>query len=153
LLGASYSERITFQLRTSASPPPALLTTGRPRVKCASSSHFVVVNPTFTRTVIFDDSEGAAVLIGAALAYFSFGQAAFGAYTIASALLIIAFVVWVVVTERVNRRVAKWTAADLPRDWERWRTRWEYSHLVRFLLHFIAFALLVVPTLGHAQKV
>jgi hypothetical protein len=32
-----YSERITFQLRTSCSPPPALLTTGRPRVKCASS--------------------------------------------------------------------------------------------------------------------
>jgi hypothetical protein len=27
-----------FQLRTSCSPPPALLTTGRPRVKCASSN-------------------------------------------------------------------------------------------------------------------
>jgi hypothetical protein len=32
-----YSERITFQLRTSCSPPPALLTTGLPSVKCASS--------------------------------------------------------------------------------------------------------------------
>jgi hypothetical protein len=35
--GFCYSERITFQLRTSCSPPPALLTTGLPSVKCASS--------------------------------------------------------------------------------------------------------------------
>jgi hypothetical protein len=32
-----YSERITFQPWTSCSPPPALLTTGPARVKCASS--------------------------------------------------------------------------------------------------------------------
>jgi hypothetical protein len=32
-----YSERITFQLWTSCSPPLALLTTGPPRVKCVSS--------------------------------------------------------------------------------------------------------------------
>jgi tetratricopeptide (TPR) repeat protein len=35
--GFCYSERITFQLRTSCSPPPALLTTGLPSVKYASS--------------------------------------------------------------------------------------------------------------------
>jgi len=35
--GSCYSERITFQLRTSCSPPPALLTTGLPSVKYASS--------------------------------------------------------------------------------------------------------------------
>jgi 5-formyltetrahydrofolate cyclo-ligase len=35
--GPRYSERITFQLRTSSFPPPALLTTGLPSVKCASS--------------------------------------------------------------------------------------------------------------------
>ena len=97
--------------------------------------------------------EVAAVLISAALAYFTFGRATFGASLIASILLIIAFVVWAVLTERVNRQVAKWTAADIPRDWERWRTRWEYSHLVRFLLHFVAFASSVVATLMHARQV
>jgi hypothetical protein len=35
--GFCYSERVTFQLRTSCSPPPALLTTGLPSVKYASS--------------------------------------------------------------------------------------------------------------------
>jgi Domain of unknown function (DUF1772) len=93
------------------------------------------------------------VLISAALAYFTLGRSAFGGSLIASILLIIAFVVWAVVTERVNRRVAKWTAADIPRDWERWRTRWEYSHLVRFLLHFVAFSSSVVATLIHVQQV
>ena len=97
--------------------------------------------------------EVAAVLISAALAYFTFGRATFGASLIASILLIIAFVVWAVVTERVNRQVAKWTAADIPRDWERWRTRWEYSHLVRFLLHFVAFVSSVVATLLHVRQV
>jgi hypothetical protein len=91
--------------------------------------------------------EVVAVLISAALAYFTFGRPAFGASLVASLLLIIALIVWAVVTERVNRQVAKWTAADIPRDWERWRMRWEYSHLVRFLLHFVAFAALVVAAL------
>jgi hypothetical protein len=93
------------------------------------------------------------VLISAALAYFTFGRATFDASLIASILLISTFVVWAVVMERVNRRVAKWTAADIPRDWERWRTRWEYSHLVRFLLHFVAFSSSVVATLIHVQQV
>jgi hypothetical protein len=96
--------------------------------------------------------EVAAVLISAALAYFTFGRAAFGASLVASILLIIAFVVWAVVTERVNRQVAKWTAADIPWDWERWRTQWEYSHLVRFLLHFVAFVSSLVAALIHESN-
>ena len=97
--------------------------------------------------------EVAAVLISAVLVYFTFGQATFGASLVTSILLIAAFIVWAVVTERVNRQVAKWTATDIPRDWERWRTQWEYSHLVRFLLHFIAFASSVLAALMHVQQV
>jgi hypothetical protein len=96
--------------------------------------------------------EIAAILIAAALAYFSFGSAAFAASLVASILLIIAFLVWASVTERVNRQVAKWTAADIPLDWEQWRARWEYSHLVRFVLHLGAFVPSVVAALLHGQQ-
>jgi hypothetical protein len=97
--------------------------------------------------------EVAAVLISAVLAFFSFGRATSGASLVTSILLIAAFIVWAVVTERVNRQVAKWTVANIPPDWERWRTQWEYSHLVRFLLHFVAFASSLVAALIHVRRV
>jgi hypothetical protein len=62
--------------------------------------------------------------------------------------LAIAFlVVWVMVTNRVNARTAKWMPGTLPADWQRWRRRREVSHAVRFVLHLSAFVLLVLATL------
>jgi len=51
------------------------------------------------------------------------------------------------VTNRVNARTAEWTADTLPADWQLWRSRWEFSHVVRFVLHLAGFALLVLATL------
>jgi hypothetical protein len=52
----------------------------------------------------------------------------------------------------VNRQVDTWNVADIPLDWEQWRARWEYSHLVRFVLHFGAFVSSVVAALLHGQQ-
>lgn len=54
----------------------------------------------------------AAKLISTALAYFIFGRNCLAACPVASSSLIIAPIVWVAVTERVNRQVALWTATD-----------------------------------------
>ena len=48
--------------------------------------------------------EVAAVLISAVLAFFTFGLATSGASLVTSILLMVAFIVWGVVTERVNRQ-------------------------------------------------
>jgi len=64
------------------------------------------------------------------------------------ACLAIAFLfVWMMVTHRVNARIAKWTPDTLPADWQHWRQRWEISHAVRFVLHLSGFVLLVLATL------
>ena len=64
-----------------------------------------------------------------------------------TACLAIAFLFWLTVTNRVNARTAEWTADTLPADWQLWRSRWEFSHVVRFVLHLAGFALLVLATL------
>lgn len=65
-----------------------------------------------------------------------------------AALLAIAFAgVWLPVTNRVNLEVATWAADAYPADWMRWRTKWEVSHLVRFLLQLAGFSLLATATL------
>jgi hypothetical protein len=84
-------------------------------------------------------------LIAAAPAYFTFGRVAFGASLVASIVLMIAFTGWAVVTERVNCQVAKRTVADNG-------ARWEYSHLLHFMLPFCAFVSSVVAALMHAQQ-
>ena len=58
------------------------------------------------------------------------------------------FVVWIFVTNAVNRRTAAWTEAALPADWPRWRARWEYSHAVRFALQFLGFVALLCALLA-----
>jgi cytochrome P450 len=58
----------------------------------------------------------------------------------AAVLLTIAFVVvWIGFTNPVNARTAPWTVESMPPDWWRWRSWWEYSHLTRFFMRFVAF--------------
>ena len=58
------------------------------------------------------------------------------------------FVVWLGFTNPVNAQTAKWTADTIPPDWMEWRRQWEYSHLARFVLHFIGFGALVLSLLA-----
>ena len=53
------------------------------------------------------------------------------------------FIVWLGFTNPVNVRTATWTPDTIPPDWTRWRTQWEYSHVVRFVLHLLAFCALL----------
>jgi hypothetical protein len=65
----------------------------------------------------------------------------------AACLLVGFFVVWLVFTSAVNAETARWTVASIPVDWMQWRTRWEFSHALRFALHLVAFCSLVVSLL------
>jgi hypothetical protein len=65
----------------------------------------------------------------------------------AACLLVAFFVVWLVFTSAVNAETARWTADSIPTDWMHWRTRWEFSHALRFALHLLAFCSLVVSLL------
>jgi Domain of unknown function (DUF1772) len=53
------------------------------------------------------------------------------------------FIVWLGFTNPVNALTATWTPDTIPPDWTRWRTQWEYSHVVRFVLHLLAFCALL----------
>jgi hypothetical protein len=62
------------------------------------------------------------------------------------------FGIWIHVTNAVNAEVARWTPNAVPPDWAAWRNRWEYSHLVRFALHLVAFAALTCVLLTLAPR-
>jgi hypothetical protein len=67
---------------------------------------------------------------------------------IAAACLLVAFgVVWLVFTSVANAETARWTATTIPTDWSRWRTRWEFSHALRFALHLAGFCALTLSVL------
>lgn len=70
----------------------------------------------------------------------------------AALCLAAAFIVWLAFTNPVNSQTAKWTVASIPPDWARWRTQWEYSHLIRFGLHLIAFNALLVSLLRRCPR-
>lgn len=67
---------------------------------------------------------------------------------IGATCLTVAFVgIWLPVTNRINANVATWSGHSWPADWEQWRTKWELSHLARFLLQLAGFSMLAVATL------
>jgi len=68
-------------------------------------------------------------------------------YIISTAALCFAaaFGLWLGFTNGVNAETGNWTANSLPSDWATWRAQWEYSHAVRFALHFCGFTLLALP--------
>jgi hypothetical protein len=64
--------------------------------------------------------------------------------SIAALCLAAAFGVWLGFTNPVNVETGRWTADSLPSNWAAWRAQWEYSHAVRFVLHFCGFVLLAL---------
>lgn len=78
---------------------------------------------------------------------------AFYLTTAAAICVVVAFfLVWIVFTRAVNEQTARWTAQSIPADWAGWRSQWEYSHAVRFLLHLIALGALVFSVLFEIPK-
>ena len=61
----------------------------------------------------------------------------------AACLAVAFFAVWIFATNAVNEQTAQWTQESIPADWARWRSRWEWSHALRFVLHLAAFAALL----------
>ena len=60
-----------------------------------------------------------------------------------SALCLVgAFSVWVIFTEPVDEQAQRWLRGSLTGDLQGWRNQWEFSQLVRFLLHLAALLLL-----------
>lgn len=88
--------------------------------------------------------ELAAILAALILAYLVRRyRASFLLVSLSAACLLIAFLgIWVFVTNPVNAEVRSWSLRAIPAYWPRWRTRWEYSHVARFALHFAAFCLI-----------
>ena len=62
--------------------------------------------------------------------------------------LLLAFSIWVVFTEPVNLRVLQWSNGILPDDWSQLRQQWEFSQLIRFLLHLTGLLLLAASLLN-----
>ncbi len=80
------------------------------------------------------------------------GRPGFYATLIAVVGLILARIVWLIVTEPANRQIAKWKSEDLPANWTKWRTQWEYSHITRFVLHLIALVSLLIGVLIQVRQ-
>jgi uncharacterized membrane protein len=65
----------------------------------------------------------------------------------AALCLVGAFSVWVVFAEPVDVMARSWTQEGLTNDWSGWRNQWEFSQLVRLLLHLAALLLLAASLL------
>jgi hypothetical protein len=73
---------------------------------------------------------------------------AFWLTLIAVVSLLLAFpVVFFWLVNPANAAFRDSTAAALPADWVGWRERWEYGHAIRFALHLMGFAALLLSTL------
>jgi hypothetical protein len=57
--------------------------------------------------------------------------------------LVVAFIVWLSMTAPVNAKVLRWNPDAIPAGWEMLRTRWEYSHAIRFVIHLIGVSALI----------
>lgn len=65
----------------------------------------------------------------------------------AALCLVSAFSVWVVFTEPVDVMARRGLLEGVPANWSAWRNQWEFSQLVRFLLHLAALLLLAASLL------
>jgi hypothetical protein len=65
----------------------------------------------------------------------------------AALCLVAAFSVWVVFAEPVDLMARRGLTEGLPANWSAWRNQWEFSQLVRFLLHLAALLLLAASLL------
>ncbi len=71
----------------------------------------------------------------------------FGWTLVGTVCFALAFIVFVVFTEPMNRQIFQWLAESVPADWTRVRNQWEYSHIARFVLQLIGLGALVLSIL------
>jgi hypothetical protein len=91
--------------------------------------------------------EVAALLSVVALAFWLRGRPVFSPTAVAALCLITSFGLWWLFIYPVNVAMQHWTATSLPADWEVFRRRWEYAHVVRAGLIALAFAALLASLL------
>ena len=137
VMGASFSHVLEM--------PPKMAASGQFWVNC---QHILYRYYRF----VAGPAEIAALLITAGFVYFGLGRSGSYATVIAVISLIFALILWMMMTEPANRQIAKWNPERLPADWARWRTRWEYSHLIRFALHLVALVSLLVRLLMQVRQ-
>jgi len=77
-------------------------------------------------------------------------------WTLAGALcLLLAFGIWLAVVAPVNREVTaafRAAPASVPALWMRLRLRWEYGHVVGFIVQFVGLCALVLSVLVETPK-
>jgi hypothetical protein len=105
--------------------------------------------------VVGEPIELAAIVATAVLAFLMRKHKGwFGLTLTAAILLTISFAgIWYGLVTPVNAKTASWTAGSMPSDWQRWRTQWECSQAVRFILQFSAFYALAASMLIHRPAV
>ncbi|MEV4566154.1 hypothetical protein AB0K12_20525 [Nonomuraea sp. NPDC049419] len=92
--------------------------------------------------------EALAVIAATALAIAERGMNRFCPTVLAAALVIAAFVLWLVVVHPVNGVFASWTPQSVPGDWRHWRLRWAQGQVGGSVLLSSALILLLVALAG-----
>lgn len=75
-------------------------------------------------------------------------QAVVWAVGLGAGLLVVSVVMSLVLLVPINSRVARWSAGDVPADWDRQLARWDRFHYVRVAVIVAAFALFAVAGVG-----
>lgn len=102
-----------------------------------SSNEYLTVQRLYRGWALLGIVVVAALLATLALAFATRSQPqAFHAAIAAFACIVGTQLVFWLVTFPVNRRTANWST--LPRDWQRLRDRWEYSHVISAILNLAA---------------
>lgn len=68
------------------------------------------------------------------LLFVPFGSRKFYLVLCSLVLLMLAFTVWGVFIEPINVHVDSWTLDSYPSDWNAYRERWHFLHLIRLLI-------------------
>src|SRR5262245_4668168 len=106
-----------------------------------------------TLYLLFGAPLGAAIEVGAVLSsigliFLARGHRTSIAFTVAgAACILIAHVIWWIWVNPANGALAHMAPYAPAPDWMEWRNQWEYTHLARFVLQFLGFALLLVSML------
>jgi hypothetical protein len=86
----------------------------------------------------------AALILTAALAAATHGDAATGAAIAAAALLAVSVVMSVTLLVPIAKRSATWTVDDHPGDWREQQQRWDHLHYARVAIILTGFVLTLV---------
>jgi hypothetical protein len=79
-------------------------------------------------------------------------KAAFLLTLVAAICLVAMFMVFLFGNNPINAKVANWTPATLPANWETFRDRWEYFHATRAALAAIALVTLLTAALRDTRS-